>query len=40
MVVYPYVDIYTKTRNHRKTFLKTQAENNLVKTKKLLNTEI
>jgi len=39
MIVKPDVDGYTKTRNRRKTFRKTQ-KSNLLKTKRILNTEI
>jgi len=40
MMVNPDVDIYTKTRNYRKTFRKTQKNNNLLKTYRIPNTEI
>jgi len=39
MIVHPHVDA-TKTRNHQKTLLKTQENNNLLKTKRTLNTEM
>jgi len=41
--VYPVVDFYTKTWNHRKTVQKTPKNtknNNLLKTNTILNTEI
>jgi len=38
--VNPDVDGYTKTRNHRKTLRKTQKNNNLLKTKRIVNTKI
>jgi len=34
------VDGYTKTQNHRKTLRKTQKNNNLLKTKRIVNTKI
>ena len=40
MIVNPNVDVYIKTQNHRKTLRKTQENNNLLKTKRILNTEI
>jgi len=39
MIVNPDVDGYTKTQNHRKTLRKTQ-KNNLLKTKRIVNTKI
>jgi len=40
MTVHPHVDVYIKTRNHQKTLRKTQENNNLLKTKRTLNTEM
>jgi len=34
------VDVHTKTCNHRKTLRQTQKYNNLLKTKRVRNTEI
>jgi len=39
MIVNSDVDVYTKTRNHRKTLRKTLKNDNLLKTKRILNTE-
>jgi len=38
--VNPDVDVNTTTRNHRKTLRKTQKNNNLLKTKRIVNTKI
>jgi len=40
MIVNPDVDVHNKTRNYRKTLRTTQKTNNLLKTKRILNTEI
>jgi len=40
MIVNPDVDFYTKTPNHRKAIRKTQKNNNLLKDKRIQNTEI
>jgi len=39
MIVKPDVDVYTKTQNHQITLRKVQKNNNLLKTKKVLNIE-
>jgi len=36
MIVNPDVDRYAKTLNHRKSIRKTQKDNNLLKTKRIL----
>jgi len=38
--VQPHVDVYHKTRYHQKTLRKMQENNNLLKTKRTLNTEM
>jgi len=40
MRVHPYVNVHTKIRNHRKTLQKTQKNSNLLKTRRIPNTEI
>ena len=40
IIVNPDVDVNTTTRNHRKTLRKTQKNNNLLKTKRIVNTKI
>jgi len=40
MIVIPDVDIYIKTQNHRKELPKTQKKNNLLKSKKIVQTKI
>jgi len=40
MIVNSDVDVYTKSSNHQKTFRKTQKNNDLLKPKRIPNTEV